>query len=207
MSCTTTSIFFFPKNWYAGVSYSRPVIICSYDCFILIFFQLDDSHIRFLEEIDDFLCLLRGSKREKLQFFIHSDVTDVTWSWCWRLIEIFLYNFSNSVRQIADNSAGIHSGSASDGSSASVGGMERSISSWGIMLFLNSWLRSIALGSNGWIPHLQKPLLKLLMDMLCSFAWSNIMAFVTSQMGILGMIEQPVWLWYGDWNEQINIIT
>ena len=22
-----------------------------------------------------------------------------------------------------------------------------------------------------------------------------------------GMIEQPVWLWYGDWNEQINIIT
>ena len=33
------------------------------------------------------------------------------------------------------------------------------------------------------------------------------MAFVTSQLETLGMIEQPVWLWYGDWNEQINIIT
>ena len=35
------------------------------------------------------------------------------------------------------------------------------------------------------------------------------MAFVTSQLVTLGMIEQPVWLslWYDDWNEQINIIT
>ena len=37
-------------------------------------------------------------------------------------------------------------------------------------------------------------------------ARSNSMAFVTSQLETLGMIEQPVWLWYGDWNEQINII-
>ena len=36
---------------------------------------------------------------------------------------------------------------------------------------------------------------------------SNSMAFVASQLETLGMIEQPVWLWYGDWNEQINIIT
>ena len=35
---------------------------------------------------------------------------------------------------------------------------------------------------------------------------SNSMAFVTSQLETLGMIEQPVWLWYGDWNEQINNI-
>ena len=33
------------------------------------------------------------------------------------------------------------------------------------------------------------------------------MAFVTSQLVTLGMIEQPVWLWYGNWNEQINVIT
>ena len=38
-------------------------------------------------------------------------------------------------------------------------------------------------------------------------ARSNRMAFVTSQLETLGMIEQPVWLWYGDWNEQINRIT
>ena len=38
-------------------------------------------------------------------------------------------------------------------------------------------------------------------------ARSYSMAFVTSQLVTLGMIEQPVWLWYGDWNEQINIIT
>ena len=31
------------------------------------------------------------------------------------------------------------------------------------------------------------------------------MAFVTSQLETLGMIEQPAWLWYGDWNEKINI--
>ena len=36
---------------------------------------------------------------------------------------------------------------------------------------------------------------------------SNSMAFVTSQLVTLGMIEQPVWLWYDNWNEQINIIT
>ena len=40
-----------------------------------------------------------------------------------------------------------------------------------------------------------------------NFSRSNSMAFVTSQLETLGMIEQPVWLWYGDWNEQINIIT
>ena len=39
------------------------------------------------------------------------------------------------------------------------------------------------------------------------FTRSNSMAFVTSQLETLGMIEQSVWLWYGDWNEQINIIT
>ena len=33
------------------------------------------------------------------------------------------------------------------------------------------------------------------------------MAFVTSQLETLGMFELPVWLWYGDWNEQAIIIT
>ena len=36
---------------------------------------------------------------------------------------------------------------------------------------------------------------------------SNSMAFVTSQLVTMGMIEQSVWLGYGDWNEQININT
>ena len=31
------------------------------------------------------------------------------------------------------------------------------------------------------------------------------MAFVISQLETLGLIEQPVWLWYGNWNEQINL--
>ena len=31
------------------------------------------------------------------------------------------------------------------------------------------------------------------------------MAFVF--LGMIEQAEQPVWLWYGDWNEQINIIT
>ena len=33
------------------------------------------------------------------------------------------------------------------------------------------------------------------------------MAFIASQLETLSMIEQPVWLWYGDFNEQINIIA
>ena len=33
------------------------------------------------------------------------------------------------------------------------------------------------------------------------------MDFIACQMETLDVIEQPVWLWYGDWNEQINIIT